>query len=147
MKIDKTFKIKEKYFNAILRFEKPFELRHEKVEPNSIIKLECENGRYIIFKSGKCYEIKKCYSTTGINNGKRARYYNYDVSIGYNTKASFTKCIEKEKSIYYIKYYANGFCGEQATRFNCKWFDEFCWEYINKAPTYLIEIAEILEVK
>lgn len=27
MKIDKTFKIKEKYFNAILRYEKPLTYR------------------------------------------------------------------------------------------------------------------------
>ena len=120
MKIDKTFKIKEKYFNAILTFEKPFELRHEKVKPNSIVKLECENGRYIIFKSGECYEIEKGYSTTGINNGKEALYHFYDVFIDFNNKASFE---------------------------SCEWFDDFCWNYIIEAPTYLIEIAEILEVK
>ena len=145
MKIDKTFKIKEKYFNAILTFEKPFELRHEKVKPNSIVKLECENGRYIIFKSGECYEIEKGYSTTGINNGKEALYHFYDVFIDFNNKASFEKRIEKEKEkiTYFVKYYSNGFCGQ----FSCEWFDDFCWNYIIEAPTYLIEIAEILEVK
>lgn len=57
MKIDKTFKIKEKYFKAILKREKVVELRHEYVEPNSIIKLECNNGKYIIFKSGNCVDV------------------------------------------------------------------------------------------
>ena len=54
MKIDKTFRIKEKYFNAILRLEKPFELRHQEIPENSIVKLECENGRYLMFRSGNC---------------------------------------------------------------------------------------------
>ena len=147
MKIDRTLKIKEKYFNAILKLEKPFELRHKEIPENSIVKLECENGGSLTFRSGKCYEIKFGYSTTGINNGEEALYYNYYINIGFNNKADFTKCVGKEKTTYYAKYYADGFCGQQATRFSCKWFNEFCWDYINKAPTYLIEIAEILEVK
>ena len=68
MKIDKTFKIKEKYFNAILRLEKPFELRHEKVEPNSIIKLECENGKSLIFRSGEYYVIENSWGSIWIYN-------------------------------------------------------------------------------
>ena len=60
MKIDKTFKIKEKYFNAILRFEKPFELRHEPVEPGSIIKLECDElGVSRLYKVVGCNILEK----------------------------------------------------------------------------------------
>lgn len=122
MKIDKTFKIKEKYFNAILRLEKPFELRHEKVELNSIIKLECENGRYLIFRSGDYAKYDNCHNTFEFKN------YFYKVSYCHLTK-----------------YYGDIYDYEWDNSYD--WFDEFCWEYINKAPTYLIEIAEILEVK
>lgn len=130
MKIDKTFKIKEKYFNAILKLEKPFELRHEQVEPNSIIKLECENGRYLIFKSKGSAELKK----------------------GHNE--ILTKLIEYRTelagSCYYYIINENGiyeYFIDHSTGKSFDWYDNFCWEYINKAPTYLIEIAEILEVK
>ena len=123
MKIDKTFKIKEKYFNAILRFEKPFELRHEKVEPNSIVKLECENGRYIIFMSGKCTKlIKLVYSDLD--------YWTY---------------VYKKYTFYKNRATESDYYDEHEEEID--WYDAFCWEYINKAPTYLIEIAEILEVK
>ena len=68
MKIDKTFKIKEKYFNAILRLEKPFELRHEKVELNSIIKLEFENGRYLIYRSSDSATYDNCHNNLEFKN-------------------------------------------------------------------------------
>lgn len=122
MTIDKIFKIKEKYFNAILRFEKPFELRHEKVEPNSIIKLECENGRYLIFRSSKCAELVKVS-------------YSDDCWIYCYKKYSFYKYYATESDYY----------DEHEEKLD--WYDAFCWNYINKAPTYLIEIAELLEVK
>ena len=125
MTIDKTFKIKEKYFNAILRFEKPFELRHEKVEPNSIIKLECENGRYIIFKSGVC--------NLGVYNSLRKAYvFNFSHRLFFLIDKD---CIQQ--------FFGQGDCEYRSF----DWYDKFCWEYINKAPTYLIEIVEILEVK
>ena len=120
MTIDKTFKIKEKYFNAILKLEKPFELRHEKVEPNSIIKLECENGRYLIFKSGDCAQY-----SNGIFEFKN---YFYKMDCDYLAK-------------YYGDIYDYDFY------LSYDWFDWFCNSYINEAPTHLIEIAEILEVK
>lgn len=128
MKIDKTFKIKEKYFNAILKLKKPFELRHQEIPENSIVKLECDNGRYLIFKSGKSYLlIKEEYENHPIS---------YSVFPNDNMYGSFG-----EIGCYYGEnvYDAHGY--------NTDWFDKFCWEYINKAPTYLIEIAEILEVK
>lgn len=62
MKIDKTFKIKEKDFNYFVKNGivstklKSFVVRYKPIEPNSIVKLECENGRYIIFQSGMCAE-------------------------------------------------------------------------------------------
>lgn len=127
MKIDKTFKIKEKYFNAILRFEKQFELRHEKVEPNSIIELKCENGRYLIFKSGKCDLLTKPFQL--------ARFYTCGEK-GERNRYDFT---EEEASRWLDMY------GEWTIEFN--WYDTFCWKYINQARTYLIEIAEILKVK
>lgn len=153
MKIDRTLKIKEKYFNAILKLEKPFELRHFYLAPNSIVKLDCidsnniDTGRYLIFKSGKCYEIQKGDSGIAHSNGEKVLHYEYYISINLKIKADFSKWVEKEKIIYCTKYYVDGFYGQQATRFSCKWFDNFCWEYITKEPTYLIEIAEILEVK
>lgn len=126
MTIDKTFKIKEKYFNAILRFEKPFEFRHEKVEPNSIVKLECENGRYLIFKSGVC-------NLGEYNQSKK--FYNF----------YFSNCFFFEVNESFIdQYFGQG--DYVYSNLDC-WYDKFCWEYINQAPTYLIEIAEILEVK
>ena len=55
MQIDKTFKIKEKYYKAILRGEKRVELRSEYVKPNSIVELKCiDNDKSIIFCSGQC---------------------------------------------------------------------------------------------
>ena len=125
MKIDKTFKIKEKYFNAILRLEKPFELRHEKVEPNSVIKLECENGRYIIFKSGVC-------NLSEYDSLRKDYKFNFSHGLFYLVREG---CIQQ-------------FFGQGDYNYrDFDWYDTFCWEYINKAPTYLIEIAEILEVK
>ena len=134
MKIDKTFKINEKYFNAILRLVKPFELRHEKVEQNSIVKLECENGRYIIFESGKCLLLEKCdnifeNNTYGIVAGYTTdNYYPFRENYAFSEKNVF----DYHKKVLVAMDY---------------WYDNFCWEYINKAPTYLIEIAEILELK
>lgn len=149
MKIDKTFKIKEKYFNAILRFEKPFELRHEQVEPNSIIKLECENGRYLIFKSGKCellktdWDTKKNLILPTIYQSFEKQYTFGKYWNRYEWKTKSYDLVEIEP---FAKIeYADGSNPVYWDRLN--WFDEFCWEYINKAPTYLIEIAEIIEVK
>ena len=48
MKIDRTLKIKEKYFNAILKYEKPFELRHFYLAPNSVVKLDCIDSNNIL---------------------------------------------------------------------------------------------------
>ena len=136
MKIDKTFTIKEKYFNAILSFEKPFELRHEEVEPNSIIKLECENGRYLIFKSGECLPLignnhfiveSEKYFSTDCDGDLSAVSYSFSKN---EAEASFRGIYDYDTSVIVFN-----------------WYDNFCWEYINKAPTYLIEIAEILEVK
>ena len=134
MKIDKTFKIKEKYFNAILRLEKPFELRHEKVEPNSIIKLECENGKSLIFRSGEYYVIEKW------TDKMYYKEYNYMSSISYKGDDNCRVFFNKEKATIEISYYYSSYK-------NMLWYDNFCWNYINEAPTYLIEIAEILEVK
>lgn len=137
MKIDKTFKIKEKYFNAILRFEKPFELRHEKVEPGSIIKLECENGRYLVFRSGHCGEL--IYEGDPFECPYISGYYAYESEnrskdMNWNYKYVLYKNVIFDHD------------GNERKEFST-WYDTFCWEYINKAPTYLIEIAEILEVK
>lgn len=134
MKIDKTFKIKEKYFNAILRFEKPFELRHEQVEPNSIIKLECENGRYLIFRTGICSSLT--YTTS-----------NYPFWKYYLTSNPYLRILDAYIYPVFKEYSAYYTCGDNNIEVIFNWYDTFCWEYINKAPTYLIEIAEILEVK
>ena len=134
MKIDKTFKIKEKYFNAILKLEKPFELRHEEVERNSIIKLECENGRYIVFKSGRCLLLKKDDSI--FENNVFGKVAGYTTTYGYIFKENYA--FSKTDVFDYHK--------KLLLSMN-NWYDNFCWEYINQAPTYLIEIAEILEVK
>lgn len=130
MKIDKTFKIKEKYFNAILSFEKPFELRHQEIPENSIIKLECENGRYLIFKSGKSYLLTKQDYTK----------QNYPLCYTVFPKDNMYGYFHKEGCYYGENFY-------DVHGYNTNWYDTFCWEYITKAPTYLIEIAEILEVK
>lgn len=149
MTIDKTFKIKEKYFNAILRLEKPFELRHEQVEPNSIVKLECENGRYIIFKSGKCelletdWDTKKNLILPTIYQGfeKQYTFGKYWNRYKWETRSYDLVEIKPFAKIEYAD-------GSNAVYWDeLNWFDEFCWEYIIQAPTYLIEIAELLEVK
>lgn len=140
MKIDKTFKIKEKYFNAILRLEKPFELRHKEIPENSIVKLECENGRYLIFKSGKCVQIT-------INEEDIWADFN-DLSATFKRLHIWTSTWnDKSKKTYcgsigiFSKY-------EYEYLWQCyNWLDKFVFEYCKKAPTYLIEIAEILEVK
>ena len=108
MTIDKTFKIKRKYFNYYVKSGiastnlKPFELRHEKVKPNSIVKLECENGKSLIFRSGRC------------------------VWLPYKDWSMFKTFAELLK---------------------WDWVDDFVKDYFFQANTYLIEIAEILEVK
>ena len=130
MEINKTFKIKEKYFNAILQLDKSYELRHESVAPNSIVKLECENGRYLIFKSGECCIFRKKSREYYINQNKIVQDYEF-------------VCERNNKAWYYSL--SNPTLAPW-TIYN-KWFDIFCWEYLNQAPTYLIEIAEILEVK
>lgn len=134
MKIDKTFKIKEKYFNAILKYEKPFELRHEKVEPNSIIKLESENGRYIVFESGKCLLLEKDENI--FENNTFGKVAGYTTTNGYLFKENYAF---GEKHVFDYR--------NKMMVVMDNWYDNFCWEYITKAPTYLIEIAEILEVK
>lgn len=146
MKIDKTFKIKEKYFNAILRLEKPFELRHEKVEPGRIIKLECENGRYLIFKTGSCLEL---HAYNGYYQYNVQAYLPYSKYFVHSKKYITTKNVEYHfnKSHAHMEFYNSYNCKEENAILFFNWYDKFCWEYINKASTYLIEIAEILEVK
>ena len=108
MKIDKTFQIKEKYFNYFVKYGmastnlKPFELRSERLEPNSIVKLECENGKSLIFRSGECFRV-----------------INSDWEI--------------------FKFFAR--------IFKWGWVDDFVKDYFFKKKPYLIEIAEILEIK
>ena len=139
MKIDKTFKIKEKYFNAILRFEKPFELRHEKVEPNSIIKLECDElGVSRLYKVVSCNILNKAY----------------DCYYCYGSKYKTTTLGDENDGITLYRFYENlaeieleDWYNDGGAHHLFDWYDNFCWDYINKAPTYLIEIAEILEVK
>ena len=141
MKIDRTLKIKEKYFNAILKLEKPFELRHQAIPENSIVKLECiENGRYLIFKSGNC-KLLTSYWPSGFKQTAELtrKWEEWDID-------------KKETLVEYVALYKK--CGCLQIKIKdiiinnyLKWFDNFCWEYITKAPTYLIEIAEILEVK
>ncbi len=152
MKIDKTFKIKEKYFNAILRFEKPFELRHESIAVGSIVKLQCENGRYLIFKSGECHLLWKhnlggCflfytdnrffypnYADEVIHHNKKICGKNYKLKA--HTYITLTRDIplftKKVEESYIVKEF--------------KWYDTSCWNYINEKPTYLIEIGEIIKV-
>lgn len=134
MQIDKTFKIKEKYFNAILKLEKPFELRHQKVKPNSIIKLECDNGKSLIFRSGNCNSVVKW------TDEQFYKEYDYVAEISYKDDDCCRVFFNEKEAKIEISYYY----GKYAYMF---WYDEFCWEYITKAPTYLIEIAERLEVK
>lgn len=141
MEIDRTLKIKEKYFNAILRFEKPFELRHFYLAPNSIVRLDCidsnniDTGRYIIFKSGMCKLInKKDTGTLTLTLSKMWDGYYTGETYEYVMFHDFAGYIQIDES-------------DTGVRKWMKWFDKFCWDYINKAPTYLIEIAEILEVK
>ena len=161
MKIDKTLKIKEKYFNAILdnnfNNHKFFELRHEEIPENSIVKLECENGKNVIFKSGKCFlidnKILSCISKSTFEKHEEEDYVDKQEHISirgeiyYISLYKTTKLYNSKKDIE-ISY--NGsltLLDMEQESFNINWFDEFCWEYITKAPTYLIEIAEILEVK
>lgn len=128
-------KIKKKYFDAILQLKKPFELRHKEIPKGSIVKLTCiENGRYIIFKSGECRKLEKL------------EYY--DNEIGYNCDVSFLPSVCQDhlwftkKSCYLTDCY-----DETCNNDNeWDWYDNFCWDYINEKQTYLIEIAEILEV-
>ena len=153
MQIDKTFKIKEKYFNAILRYEKPFELRHEKVEPGSIIKLECDElGVSRLYKVVSCNILEK---------ERWVRYIdNVDKSVDYwKAKCSKIKTypwfdrtfkrVESDAFVCFLPKYAflSIDSSYESSGVVLEWYDEFCWEYITKAPTYLIEIAEILEVK
>lgn len=156
MKIDRTLKIKEKYFNAILKLEKPFELRHQEIPENSIVKLECENGKNVIFKSGKCFLIdnraissisKSCFEKGEEDYVDKQERISINGEIYYISLYKTTKLYNSKKDIE-ISY--NGsltLLDMEQESFNINWFDEFCWEYITKAPTYLIEIAEILEVK
>lgn len=160
MKIDKTFKIKEKYFNAILdnnfNNHKFFELRHEEIPENSIIKLECENGKNVIFKSGKCFLIDNkinyyLNNSTYENDELTHAYKDESISISNETYyIHFSKITKLYKCSKNIEISYNGsltLLDMEQESFNINWFDEFCWEYITKAPTYLIEIAEILEAK
>ena len=161
MEIDKTFKIKEKYFNAILdnnfNNHKFFELRHEEVKPGSIIKLECENGKSLFFKSGKCFLIDnkiKCYLDNSIyKDDEKLSHVSKEENIWITDDIysinfyKITELYQCNKDIE-ISYAGNiSLLDMEQDSFHINWFDEFCWEYITKAPTYLIEIAEILEVK
>ena len=162
MKIDKTFKIKEKYFNAILdnnfNNHKFFELRHEQVEPNSIIKLECENGKSLFFKSGKCFLIDnsiRCYlgesiyedDVLNLSHNYKEENISFSNEIWYIHFFKKTKLYRNKKDIEISYHGFISLLDMEQDSFSINWFDEFCWEYITKAPTYLIEIAEILEVK
>ena len=139
------WKIKKKYFDAILKLEKPFELRHKPIKEGSIVKLIeiekttpiyngeniekwekiCSNdknyikpsGRYIIFRSGECKEIIPHQENDRHDIEVIGRYWCFTDVRAY---------------INIMEFY---------------WFDKFCWDYINEKQTYLIEIAEILEVK
>lgn len=142
--------IYKKYFDAILELKKPFELRHEPIKKGTKVKLvEIEGhlgyhtrmatkksigyfptGRYIIFESGECTEIKLDKYKSAIVNTDRHIYEKQDY---------WDIC---EKGIFLRSdavddYYAN---------LVCEWWDNFCWDYINEKQTYLIEINKILEV-
>lgn len=146
MKIDRTLKIKEKYFNAIMKREKPFELRHFYLAPNSIVKLDCidsnniDTGRYLIFKSGKCVQIT-------INEEDIWADFN-DLSATFKRLHIWTSTWNDKSEKEY--HGAIGIYSKYGYEYlwQCyDWLDKFVFEYCKKAPTYLIEIAEFLEVK
>ena len=105
---------------------KDFEIirKHEELSIGEKIKNLIDNGffwfsgRYIIFESGECDKLIS---------------FNASFGTGWlNDKQSFicgfSRAWNKERQEY-------------------KWYDNFCWDYINEKQTYLIEIAKILEVK
>ena len=160
MKIDRTLKIKEKYFNAILdnnfNNHKFFELRHEEIPENSIVKLECENGKTLIFRSGKCFLIDNraisSISKTSFEKHEedyvdKQEHISIKDEIYYISLYKTTKLYNSKKDIEISYNGSLSLLDMEQDSFNINWFDEFCWEYITKAPTYLIEIAEILEAK
>ena len=130
MTINYTFKIKPKYFDAILSFDKTFELRHKEVKPNSIVKLECEDGRTLTFLSGICESLKKnidCYHRD---------FYCYD-------------SWDKQHQLYFTYYFYShifqmkSFIDNNDTiEYLFDWYDKFCWDYINEKQTYIIEIKK-----
>lgn len=49
--------IKQKYFNAIACGDKNIEIRHEPIEPYSLVKLVCDGVGEITFISGDCLTL------------------------------------------------------------------------------------------
>lgn len=135
MKIDYTFKIKEKYFNAIIDRTKTFELRHEKIKPNSIVKLQCDNGNYLIFQSGKVDPILK--------NIDKLEYIPtkwYFEPFTFNNDECCRIFFGENEAIIEISTYLGDYK-------KIEWYDKFCWDYINEKQTYLILIDKMLEIK
>lgn len=150
-------KIKKKYFDAILSLKKPFELRHKPIPKGTIVKLICieeptkeqqerleqlnKNSafgwklkeHYIIFESGECIE-GKIFNICNFQFIKKDKEHP-SVWDGENKNWEFagTNNFARVKS-------------NNGTRYNCEWYDNFCWDYINEKQTYLIEINKIIEV-
>lgn len=78
----------------------------------------------------------------------------YDCYYCYGSKYKTTTLGDKNDGITLYRFCENNaeieledWYNDGGAHYFFDWYDNFCWEYINKAPTYLIEIAEILEVK